>query len=59
MRHVKNLLNGHQAKVNAIAKNILNCGNNKSTHATWGMIEQEHTIMVSLSMHKPAFGKKK
>jgi hypothetical protein len=48
-----------QATVNIIAKNIFNCGNNKLIHATWGMIEREHTMMVSLTMHQPAFGNKK
>jgi hypothetical protein len=51
--------NGHQATVNAIAKKKFGCGNNKLIHATWGMIEREHTTMVSLLMHQPAFSNKK
>ncbi len=35
------------------------CGNNKLIHAARGMIEREHTTMVSSSMHQPAFGNKK
>ncbi len=55
----KNLRYGHQATVNVIAKNIFDCGNNKLMHATWGMIEREHTTMVSPALHQPAFGNKK